>query len=605
MPHDTLFSLNASSRQPEVVISSITTSISDAEKAPTSWPAASVALTRSDDEPPTALIDSSTPYLWLPSSTCDQFAVAFNLTWNETFGLYLFSDESLEAFRTLPDLSVAFTLSSVSSTNDSEVPTDDQATVTITISANAFIQYLRSPFMDLSSGTPAIPYFPLRRVNDGGKIIIGRTFMQEAYLITNYEANTISVHQATFPDSPFTNTSIKAISPGHNTGPDSQSGSGGGRGLSKEQLAGVVVGASVAGVAIAMLVWWLLRRRKDQGRRTETEGTLKYTDSLAPPGSPEAGSSGFLSKISKSLPWLKSSKGDARGQFTPSPYPVKYGADTSREDYYWTPSPLPELDARRVRSMNGAAEFHPGSGEDMAAYEIARMGLDPLPMDDEYDQPLSTQEQFQGNPDMNSTALGARRSSTDLGLHNLFPGSPTPDSFSDGSTSPMSPYGDPRYEWTAHSMPHYPSTQPLVNTQFATVRSNSTLSTNSAEPHSALRSVSSHGSLRPPSPPAPQQRAPIIDGSNVICLGPLPDNVKLPYPTMPAPPLPPPAHRPYGDFFEPPPIPPSINYRRNRVSTAETLGSNYTVEEEAQGRINGPDIVHIPHLPERRYSWEQ
>lgn len=238
----------------------------------------------------------------------------------------------------------------------------------------------------------------------------------------------------------------------------------------------------------------------------------------------------------------------------------------------------------------------------MATYEIARMGLDPLPLDLEYDQPLSAQEQFHGTQDINTMA-GQRLSSPDLGLHNLFPGSPTPDNFSDGSSSPMSPYGDPRYDWTAHNMPHYPSTQPLVNTQFATARSNSTLSSSSAEPHSALRSVSSHGSLAPPSPPV--QRAP-IDGSDVICLGPLPDNVQLPYPSaMAPPPPPPPAHHLYGDFFEPPPIPPSINYRRNRVSTAETLGSNYTVEEEARGRINGPDIVHIPHLPERRYSWEQ
>lgn len=179
--HDTLFSLNTSTKQPEVMITSIATSVSDAAKTPASWPAGSVALT-SDGESTTALIDSSTPFLWLPSSICDRFAVAFNLTWNETFGLYVFPDDgdSLENFRAAPDLSVAFVLSSTGSIDDSaEPPADDPATVTITISANAFIQYAQAPFMGLASGTPAVPYFPLRRVNDGGKIIIGRTFLQE------------------------------------------------------------------------------------------------------------------------------------------------------------------------------------------------------------------------------------------------------------------------------------------------------------------------------------------------------------------------------------------------------------------------------------------
>ncbi|KAK7754083.1 hypothetical protein SLS62_003929 [Diatrype stigma] len=610
--HDTLFSLNASTKQPEVLITSITTSVSDAGKTPASWPAGSVALT-SDGESATALIDSSTPFLWLPTSICDRFAVAFNLTWNETFGLYVFPDDgdSLEKFRAAPDLSVAFVLSSTGSIDDSAESLDDQATVTITVSANAFIQYAQAPFMGLAPGTPAVPYFPLRRVHDGGKIIIGRTFLQEAYLITNYEASTFSVHQATFPDEPLTNTSIKAIPPTNDANSNSPVGSNG-NGLSREQLAGVVVGAFAAAMTIVMVVWWLVRRRKDQGRNTEAEGTFKDTDSLEQPGSPKTENGGLLSKISKSLPWSKSGGQDTRGQFTPSPYPVNYGTDPSREGY-WTPSPLPpvELGARRVESTNGAAEFHP-SGDDMAAYEIARMGLDPLPLDTEYDQSSSMQEHqfYESQQYTNSTAAAPRRPSTDLGLYNLFPGSPTPDNFSDGSSSPMTPYGDYRNEWNAHNMNHYPSTQPLVNNPqlTTTVRSNSTMSSSSAEPRSVLRSVSSRGSLAPPSPAPAVQRMP-IDSSKVICLGPLPDNVQLPYPSSssrtPRPPLPTAHHHPYGgDFFEPPPIPPSMNYRRNRVSTAETLGSNYTVEEEALGRITGEDIVHIPHLPERRYSWE-
>ncbi len=566
--------------------------MTDVEKTPAPWPATSVTLS-SFNESTTALIDSTTPYLWLPSSTCDRFALAFNLTWDETFGLYLFPDaDSLERYRSSPDLSVAFTLSGTDSINATEDDLDDQGLVTVAISANAFIHNLRYPFAGIpSSNTTTIPYFPLRRVEDGGKIIIGRTFLQEAYLITNYETDTFSVHQATFPDDPFRNTAIKAIPTGATTPPGSN-------GLSQGQLAGVIVGASLGGMILIIMVWWMLRNMRDRRGRAETENAPKDTESFAQPASPKAETFGILSKISENFAWFKPKRGDARDKFTPSPFTIK-GGGSSHEGL-----PALELDGRRVRSPQGAAQFNPGPGDDdMMAYEIARMGLDPLPIDLEYDEPLAVSMQgYTNDGRATDSMVSPRRPSTDLGLYNLFPTSPIPDDFSDGSNSPMSPYTDSRGEWT-NNMTRHPSTQPLVTTQFA-VRSNSALSSSSSDPHSALQSASPH---RPPVPHSTTiQRVP-IDTSNIVCLGPLPDNVQLPYQLPPPPqPAPPPAaaYFPYGEFPEAPPIPPSVNHRWNRVSTAETLGSNYTVEEEARGRIQGSDIVHIPHLPDRRYSWE-
>jgi hypothetical protein len=112
-------------------------------------------------------------------------------------------------------------------------------------------------------------------------------------------------------------------------------------------------------------------------------------------------------------------------------------------------------------------------------------------------------------------------------------------------------------------------------------------------------------------PPQPSiQRTP-IDSTHVVCLGPLPDNVRLPHqliiqgaPTV------------QGHDIVPPRMPTiqSENPSR-RHSTTDTLGSNFTLEEEARvvpqagtsafGRMDGFDIVHVPQMAHQRYSWEE
>ncbi|RYP75751.1 hypothetical protein DL771_002238 [Monosporascus sp. 5C6A] len=567
-PHDISFRLNSSTYHPEVRIRSITASVASLDEAPTSWQSTSYALS-SIDESVTAVIDSSTPFLWLPSSICDRFADAFNLTWDETLRLYLFDDDNLGRFRSSQDLSVTFTLSSIDDTNDSSEPLD-QRDVNITISPNAFIQTLRYPSMRaVNYQAPPVPYFPLRRVNDGGNIIIGRTFMQEAYLITDYDMRTFSVHQARFPNDPLRNTSIKTIPSGSRPqGPLTEYNA-----LTREAVAGIVVGASVLGMAIIMTVWWMLRKRNVQGRRA------------GQPEPPRAQATGLLSRIPKRLAWLKFRKGTL-DQFSPSPYPSK-GYNTP------SPQPLPAVQYGPRHLRSNYAEFGP---EDIMAYEIARMGLGPLPPDLEYDlSSPSMQEHANGDQAEDLTAYH-RPSPGDMGLDSRFTASQSPADYSDGSTSPMSPYSDIRGEW-AHNLSQYPSSQPLVPLQ-QKARTEHTLAPSDPNPNSTLRSAPSYGSLLPPSTPI--QRWP-IDSDNVVCLGPLPPGVRLPYQTYPSS-MPPPAGPPCVDLMDPPTIP-SLD-RRHRASTTDTLGSNYTVDEESRWRIHGSDIVHIPQPPERRYSWE-
>ncbi|RYO73833.1 hypothetical protein DL766_010368 [Monosporascus sp. MC13-8B] len=567
--HDISFRLNSTTYHPEVQIKSITASVANLDEAPTSWQWTSFALS-SVDESVTAVIDSSTPFLWLPSSICDRFADAFNLTWNEALGLYLFDDYNLGRFRSSQDLSVNFTLASIDNANDSSEP-HDQRDVNITISANAFIQTLRYPSMKaMSYRAPPVHYFPLRRVNDGGKIIIGRTFMQEAYLITDYDMRTFSVHQARFPDDPLRNTSIKATPSGNRPHAPHKEHNG----LTRDAVAGIVVGASVLGMAIIMMVWWMLRKKKVQGRGD------------GQPEPPRTQATGLLLRGPKTFPWLKFRIGNPRDQFSPSPYSSK-GYDTP------SPQPLPAVQYGPKHLRSNGAEFGP---EDIMAYEIARMGLGPLPPDLEYDlSSPSMQDHVNGNRAVDPTAYH-RPFPGHIGPDARFTASQSPDDYSDGSTSPMTPYGDLRGEW-AHNMSQFPSSQPLVPPQ-PRARPEHTLAPSDPNPNYTLRSAPSHGSLMHPSTPI--QRRP-IDSDNVICLGPLPPNIRLPYQTYPSS-MPPPAE-PWGvDLIDPPTIP-SLD-RQHRASTTDTLGSNYTVDEEGRWRIHGSDIVHIPQPPERRYSWE-
>ncbi len=161
-------------------------------------------------------------------------------------------------------------------------------------------------------------------------------------------------------------------------------------------------------------------------------------------------------------------------------------------------------------------------------------------------------------------------------------------------------------------------------------------------------------------PPSPLYQRTPIDPSRVVCLGPLPENVQIPQ--LQQPPMPPPRRAVTGTdgagsgFVArtvPPLSPvgsvPTLHRAANRSTS--TLGSHYTDEEEqiveeltrqaslsqgspvaslagaatlqqphqrrqhhhrepasprSQERIDaGSELIHVPQLAERRYSWEE
>ncbi|KAI8956238.1 aspartic peptidase domain-containing protein [Xylaria longipes] len=612
-PHDVQFSLNATTRQPQVLVRSITTSVSDVGQAPTEWSTPSIALS-SFNESMTALIDSSTPYLWLPPAICDRFANALNLTWNETFGLYIFSNnDNLERYQSAPDLSFTFTLSSLDNRNNFGSPTNMSGIVNITVSANAFVQSLQYPFMNLINyGAPAIPYFPLKRAENGSQMIIGRSFLQEAYIITNYETSMFSIHEARFPDNPLRDKSIQTIAASPNSpypAPPAQKNES--HNINQNQIAGLVVGACLGAIALVTTTVLVRRKRRSFKNGEGQHETDEYKDkySTTEPDSP-------TSPVAATLFRMKTRGRNYPNKAGKKEEPVEaheVGADWSHERYEM-PAPLPvELDATDTTT---SAYFAVPAGEDT-------LGKDSYKRPQQWPQPvqLAEQEDFS-----KLTHANNRGGHVPAPINTHYRDSPSPTSsptqeydmnrmpspitpHSDGSTY----YGDypspiaglfpartlSRSTVSNPTMAYTPPSPIAVNDSTELVRSTSSVASISSQPTNSMAKQ------------PPIQRTP-IDSTNVVCLGPLPDNIRFPHQLM--------VQRPPGaqghDYVLPTmPTIPSENPSR-RHSTADTLGSNFTLEEEARvaatrddtaavGRIDGFDIIHVPQMAHRRYSWEE
>ena len=202
----------------------------------------------------TMLVDTTLPYTYLPLYVCQQLEQAFGLQWDAAHQTYLISNTThQQLLKAAP--SITFTLST-------SLPAP--AALNITIPYAAF---------DLTATYPIFPngtnYFPLRRANDSTQFILGRAFMQEAYLFVDYETSQFTISPAAYPASGTQDLVTVDHSANGTSGSGSMSGDG--SGLSVGAIAGVAIGSSVATVLLCTLAWFCWRvqypRRKNRRRR--------------------------------------------------------------------------------------------------------------------------------------------------------------------------------------------------------------------------------------------------------------------------------------------------------------------------------------------------
>lgn len=162
--------------------------------------------------------------------------------------------------------------------------------VAITLPYSAFDLNISWPHAETSAY-----YFPLKRATNDTQYTLGRAFLQEAYLIADYERQNFSVWPCKW-DSETTNANIIPIlsvnSTAANPGSDNPSESTGGsrKGLSTGAIAGIAVGAAVGVILLALAAWFYIRRARSKGRASfELENTILHDPNALPDYHPEKG----------------------------------------------------------------------------------------------------------------------------------------------------------------------------------------------------------------------------------------------------------------------------------------------------------------------------
>jgi hypothetical protein len=553
VPHDTDFSLDPVTRLPNVRLRGITAQVTSIDKAPTSnWTSTTRPLVAMEDSI-TAVIDSSTPYLWLPTEVCERFAVALNLTWRDDLGLYVFSEGSqYTGYQSDTSLSFTFTLSSYQNADNFGQPLNTPGVVNITLPSSAFAQLLRYPFKNVIQwGDSSIPYFPLKRSTKEGnndQYIIGRVFMQEAYIVTSYDRGTFSLHQALFPSNEKTNYSLEAITRPTDSPYPAFGGDPSGHGLNTGQTAGIALSAFITGSILGLVLWFCCKRRR-RAKGQELSGQEEENKDGSQPTEGEVPRSPVKRMFTMILRKTRSRKPVMRGADGSSSGPVEVGADAQHQVFEMPAPPEPvELDTQDMGDED--TNFEVDSTEGLSQYEITRRKLE---------------RQLQGPvPTYTPTAftfppVGQEKSMQDVSpvAHYRPSEDPSPASsptYANSNSlpcslpSPMTPHGD----WTSRMydlpspMTVAPPSQLLLapsngsdpGCNYSPVSPHSMHSPQSFAPSSITRSgsnaspTSPTGSMQLPSPTF--QRTP-IEPSRVICLGPLPENVQLPRPRPPIP----------------------------------------------------------------------
>lgn len=203
-----------------------------------------------------SLIDSTVPHLWLPKEICDNFEVAFGLTYDPQTDLYLVNDTMHDK---LKSNNPSITVKLVNSLENTSINY-----------TNIVLPYAA---FDLQASYPyyqnATNYFPIRRAANDSQYVLGRTLLQEAYLIVDYERANFTIAQATFPD-PLPAAKVITIEPPSeslaSTTPSKSS-------LSTGAIAGIAVGAVILLLLLIAGVFFFYRKRRRSREKYELANT--------------------------------------------------------------------------------------------------------------------------------------------------------------------------------------------------------------------------------------------------------------------------------------------------------------------------------------------
>ncbi|OAL05442.1 acid protease [Phaeosphaeriaceae sp. SRC1lsM3a] len=197
-----------------------------------------------------AIIDSTFPYLVLPGEICDRFVEKFNLRFDNTTGLYTINGTAHDRNQQ-QNATVTFRVGSQ--------PQGSDKYTSIEFPYSAFFLTATSPIYDNATN-----YFPIKKSTNGINIL-GRAFLQEAYIVVDYERANFTVAPAVFSDSMPSEDLVTIFNTTY--APATQAPDSGGSGLSAGAIAGIVIGIIAAFALIGGGAFLFYKRRRDAKQR--------------------------------------------------------------------------------------------------------------------------------------------------------------------------------------------------------------------------------------------------------------------------------------------------------------------------------------------------
>lgn len=188
-----------------------------------------------------AFVDSTDPYLYLPLEVCQKFENTFGLTWDNRSQLYLVND-SLHTALLARNPNFTFTLGNSAKGGQ---------TIDITLPYASFDLQMSYPLNNSR-------FFPVKRAINDTQITLGRAFLQEAYLIVDWERFNFSISQCVFQASnPQRIVSIPPVDSANPPSPGSSLSTG-----AKVAIAVSVVFFSLGLLALVFAILFVRRKRR-------------------------------------------------------------------------------------------------------------------------------------------------------------------------------------------------------------------------------------------------------------------------------------------------------------------------------------------------------
>lgn len=197
-------------------------------------------------------MDAATPHIWLPESACRYFESDLGLVYDNSSGLYLVSP-TLHDTLLAKNYSVTF-----------ELFQKNTLSVKISLPYAAFDLQVSETYPGVNNKSY---YFPIRRAENETQYTLGRTFLQEAYMVVNYEKQEFSISPCKWDGTE--KSIVEIVEPGSNTTNVTTTHSTNARKttkLSTPAIVGIVFGlifATVLAFGLNLVVRKWRRKRKD------------------------------------------------------------------------------------------------------------------------------------------------------------------------------------------------------------------------------------------------------------------------------------------------------------------------------------------------------